>query len=62
MNTKLYLLEVENQKMREALEYANCNLSRIWHELRKGKKIDMLTEIGVIGTTIENTLNGLLLK
>lgn len=59
MKTKLDLLEVENKKMRETLEYANYNLGRIWHELQKGKELDILTEIGVIGTTIENTLNEL---
>lgn len=59
MNIKLYQLEEENKKMRETLEYANYNLGRIWHELRKGKELDMLTEIGVIGTKIENTINEL---
>lgn len=59
MNTQIYKLEEENKKMREVLEYANYNLGRIWHELRKGKELDMLTEIGVIGTAIENTLNEL---
>lgn len=59
MNTKLHQLEEENKKMRETLEYANYNLGRIWHELRKGKELDMQTEIGVIGTAIENTLNEL---
>lgn len=59
MNTQIYKLEEENKKMREILEYASYNLGRIWHELRKGKELDMLTEIGVIGTAIENTLNEL---
>lgn len=57
MDKRAYELEAENKKMREVLEFANYNLSRVWHSLREGKDINLLDEVGTIGTHIENVLN-----
>ncbi len=57
MDKRTYELEAENKKMREVLEFANYNLSRVWHSLREGKDINLLDEVGTIGTHIENVLN-----
>lgn len=57
MDKRIYELEAENKKMREVLEFANYNLSRVWHSLREGKDINLLDEVGTIGTHIENVLN-----
>lgn len=57
MDKRIYELEAENKKMREVLEFANYNLSRVWHSLREGKDINLLDEVGTIGTHIENLLN-----
>lgn len=59
MINEIKRLEEENEKMREVLMYANNNLVRIWHSLQKGQDLDLLTEIGIVGTAIENTLNEL---
>ncbi len=59
MKTQIDELEVENKKMRKTLEYANYHLTRIWHSLQEGKELDLLTEIGTIGTAIENRIKEL---
>ena len=51
------LLQDENAKMKELLEFANGNLSMLFHDIDKGKNVDIKKVVAFIGTRIEAFLN-----
>ena len=51
------ILQEENSKMKELLEFANVNLSMLFHDIDKGRDINVKDVVAFIGTRIETFLN-----
>lgn len=51
------ILQEENSKMKELLEFTNENLSMLFHDIDKGRDVNVKDVVAFIGSRIETFLN-----
>lgn len=52
-------LKEDNNKMKETLEFVNGNLSALFHDLDKGKSVNVKEVVRYVGSNVESLLNDL---